>query len=145
MKKKEKQKRLAIFFIIVLSFIVLVAALSLSRNTNTFRNSVIIIKGPVYVVKSFYIAANHGRYNEAISYMTKDARNTFSLLGSQMYDELASMSRKGIKIRNLITMSNKVYNTIAYVTIKINYMDGISETKTATLLKENGVWRISSK
>jgi hypothetical protein len=78
-----------------------------------------------------------------MGYMSKDARNFFSILGDQRYDELASISRKGIRIRNLITMSDKVNKTIAYVTIKINYTDGVAETKTATLIKENGVWRIS--
>lgn len=142
MRKKELRKRLLIFILI---FAFLISIILLTHNTDPVRSGIIIVRGPAYVVKRFYIAANHGRYKEAISYLTSEARSTFSILGSQRYNELATMSRKGKKIRSLVTTRQKVYKTEAYVTIRINYMDGVSQTKTATLKKERGVWRISGE
>ncbi len=142
MRKKELRKRFIIFTLI---FAFLISVILLTHNTAPVRNSIIIVRGPAYVVKRFYIAANHGRYNEAISYMSSEARSTFSILGSDRYDVLATMSRKGKKIRSLITTKEKIYKTEANVAIRINYMDGVSLTKTATLIKERGIWKISSE
>ena len=61
------------------------------------------------------------------------------------YSTLASISRKGKKIRKLVTTRQQVYSTKAYVTIKIYYMDGVVLTKTATLIKERGAWKISGE
>lgn len=142
MRKKELRKRFLIFTLI---FIFLISIILLTHNTPPIRSGIIIVRGPAYVVKRFYILANHGRYNDAMSYMSSEARSDFSILGSGRYDVLATMSRKGKKIRNLITTRQKINRAEAYVTIRINYMDGVSQTKTATLIKQRGVWRISGE
>lgn len=142
--KREFKKRLGIFIII---FVVLLAALLLPRVSPLRRGISRVgssVGGPAYIVKRFYIAANHGRYKEAISYMSSNAKSYFFMSDSE-YSTLASISRKGKKIRNLITTSQKVYSTKAYVTIRINYMDGVSLSKSATLIKERGAWKISGE
>ena len=96
--KREFRRRLGLFIII---FAILLLAVSIPTIRPIRRGITRVgssVRGPAYIVKRFYIAANHGRYKEAISYMSSDAKSSFFMADNE-YTILASISRRGKKIR----------------------------------------------
>ena len=101
---------------------------------------------PSDVAKAFYKAGNAGKYSEAESYLSFEARVVYRqppMFGvTQSFDNQMDAVTKGGTITRIDVEEGKDYGGYAVVLVTLHYDDGGQASDTLSLLKEDGQWRI---
>jgi hypothetical protein len=98
-------------------------------------------KSPENVVKAFLKAANDGKYSEAEGYLASSTKVLMAAAGG--IKEFADKETRDGQIQSVEIVKVETRGEGAKVYYKIRYKDGQAKDDDATLIKENGEWKIS--
>jgi len=101
----------------------------------------IIKKGPPEVVKAFFAAANDGRYSDAERYLTASAKALMVLAGG--IKKFADTETRDGKLDSVEILQQETRGQGAKIHYRLRYKDGQTKDDDASLIVEDGEWRIS--
>jgi hypothetical protein len=102
---------------------------------------------PTAVVKSFYMAANDGKYSEAVGMLSKNAKDNFKGSLGQItfggFKGTMDIITKHGSITSIEPVSEAIRGEGATVVVTIHFKDGSKREKDKTsVIWEDGRWRI---
>ena len=98
-------------------------------------------KSPTDVLQAFFAAANAGRYSEAEQYFTSSAKSMM-VLGGGIKKSADRETRDG-KVDTVEILSTETRGEGTKLKYRIHYKGGQVKNDDATLIIENGDWRIA--
>jgi len=101
----------------------------------------ILKKSPENVVKAFFKAANDAKYSEAEGYLAASTKVLMAAAGG--IKKFADEQTRDGKIDRVEIVKVETRGEGAKVYYKIHYKDGQTKDDDASLIKENGEWKIS--
>ena len=126
-------------FFSLFNVVTFVALLGCSPDDNGLYDS------PEKVVRAFYICLNRGEYTKAKRFYTTEAKQAVNGLAMAREGGFTRFgdreTRKGT-IRAIKILKSTKRGEGAIVDYRIQYRDGYSVSKTVSLAKENGRWKI---
>jgi len=103
-------------------------------------------KSPSEVVRAFYMAANEGKYSESEKYLSSEALNALKsgmgMFVGGMKGLLDKATRNG-RIEKVEILKEEIRGEGAEVRFRVFFKDGDSKKDSETLIREDGVWKIS--
>jgi hypothetical protein len=101
---------------------------------------------PTAVVKSFYMAANEGKYSEAEGMLAKDAKNALSGPLGQLtgdWKRICDKITKNGSITSIEPVNEEIRGEGATVVVTIHFKNGTKKKDDETgLIRQDGKWRI---
>lgn len=97
---------------------------------------------PSETVRAFYVAANEGRYADAVGYLNKTAAALHQGAGPLAELTLDKMAGKGKEIETITIIEELIQGEEATVTIEVRFRDRTMTTRSHPLTKEEGAWKI---
>ena len=101
----------------------------------------------VHGFRSFYMAANEGKYSEAEGMLAKDAKNTVDGALGQMGGGMKGACDKATKfgsITSIEPVSEEIRGEGATVVVNLHFKNGSTREKDKTgLVREGGSWRLT--
>ncbi len=101
--------------------------------------------GPEQVIQQFYSHLNDGAYSNAMSLYSSDARGIFedsASDGSSMFGEWARIETREGKVDRVQLLQQEASDDGASVEFEIVYVDGTRVSRSVTLTRENGEWKL---
>ena len=101
--------------------------------------------GPEQAVQEFYRHLNEGAYSNAMSLYNDEARRIFEnseTAGSSMFGEWARTETKDGKVDRVQVLQQEASDDGASVEFEIVYADGTRVSRSVTLAREDGEWKL---
>ena len=112
----------------------------------TLQGCKLIGESPSEVVEAAYMAANRGEYSEAEHHLSSEALNamkgTLGILAGGM-KEVWDRETKNGSIDRIEIVGEQIRGEGAAVYCRFHYKDGSTKDSSESLIKENGVWKIT--
>jgi len=129
------------------SYAIALLVISMAALTDCGKDSSLTRKSPGEVVRSFYLAANEGKYSEAEAMLAKEAKEMVNGTLGQMSGGFKSICDKNTKDGNIVgvdIVSEHVRGEGATVVVNMRYKDGTVNSNNETeLILRDGKWLVT--